>query len=288
MNAPLDPRPAPERWSRVFVTRPAAEAGAWVEALRARGWPVQALPLIDIAEPRDRQTLDALHQARAHWLDWNALMFVSPAAVHHFFAQAVPVSPTPEPGTRFWAPGPGTARVLAEALTQHGVSPACIDAPPTDAAQFDSEHLWPVVAGQVRSGSRLLVVRGASMEAPLDERNGPVGNGRDWLIQRCQALGATVDACVAYERHAPRWTPALRAEAEAGTAAGSLWLFSSSEALLHLSEALPLADWSRAAALCTHDRIAASARATGFARVIGSRPALSDVLGTLESAWSHS
>ena len=285
---PSHPRPAPERWSRLFVTRPTAEAEAWVDALLARGWPVQALPLIDIVEPRDRQTLEALHQARAHWLDWTALMFVSPAAVHHFFAQAVPVSATPEPGARFWAPGPGTARVLAEALQQHGVSPACIDAPPADAAQFDSEHLWPVVASQVRSGSRVLVVRGASVAAPLDAINGAAGSGRDWLIQRCLAQGATVDACVAYERHAPRWTPKLRAEAEAGTAAGALWLFSSSEALAHLSEGLPQADWSRATALCTHERIEASARAAGFAHVIGSRPALSDVLGTLESAWSHS
>jgi uroporphyrinogen-III synthase len=272
----------------VFVTRPAAEAEAWVDALRARGWPVCALPLIDIVEPQDGQTLDALRGARARWLDWNALMFVSPAAVHHFFAQAVPVSPTPEPGTRFWAPGPGTARVLAEVLERHGVSAACIDAPPADAAQFDSEHLWPVVAPQMRTGSRLLVVRGASKAAPADEHNGPVGNGRDWLIERCQARGASVDACVAYERHAPRWTPALRAEAEAGAAVGSLWLFSSSEALAHLREALPQADWSRAAALCTHERIAASARAAGFAQVIGSRPALSDVLGTLESVRSHS
>lgn len=272
----------------MFVTRPEAEAGAWVDALRVRGWPAWALPLIDIAEPRDRQTLDALQQARARWLDWNALMFVSPAAVHHFFAQAVPVSPSPEPGTRFWAPGPGTARVLAEALKQHGVSAACIDSPPADAAQFDSEHLWPVVASQLRSGGRVLVVRGASVAATPDAHNGPAGSGRDWLIQRCQAQGATVDACVAYERHAPHWTPRLRAEAEAGTAAGTLWLFSSSEALAHLSEGLPQADWSRAAALCTHERIAASARAAGFAQVIGSRPALSDVLGTLESAWSHS
>lgn len=276
------------RWSRVFVTRPAAEAEAWVDALRARGWPVRALPLIDIAEPQDSQTLNDLQRARAHWLEWNALMFVSPAAVHHFFAQAVPVSSTPEPGTRFWAPGPGTARVLAEALEQHGVSAACIDAPPADAAQFDSEHLWPVVASQMHSGSRLLVVRGASRAAPADERNGLVGNGRDWMIERCQAQGASVEACAAYERHAPHWTPALRAEAEAGTAAGSLWLFSSSEALAFLREALPQADWSRAAALCTHERIEASARAAGFAQIIGSRPALSDVLSTLESARSQS
>lgn len=257
-------------------------------ALTARGWAARALPLIDIVEPRDRQILATLNQVRAHWLDWSALMFVSPAAVHHFFAQAVPVSPTPEPATRFWAPGPGTARVLAEALVQHGVSPACIDAPPADAAQFDSEHLWPVVAPQVRGDTRLLVVRGASVEAALDERRGPAGNGRDWLIQRCQSQGATVEACVAYERHAPRWTPALRAEAEAGAAAGSLWLFSSSEALAHLSEGLPQTDWSHAAAICTHERIAASARAAGFVQVIRSRPALSDVLGTLESAWSLS
>ena len=283
-SAPIDA----VRWSRLFVTRPAAEAQAWVQSLRSQGWPALALPLIDIVEPQDKPTRAALTHARAHWADWDALMFVSAAAVNHFFSPSMPVSTRPLPGTRFWAPGPGTARALARALAPLGLDASHIDAPPDDAAQFDSEHLWPVVADQVRAGHRLLVVRGASEGSPATVPTDLAGRGRDWMIQRCEAHGSSVQACVAYERHAPTWTDRQRAEAEAGAAPGSLWLFSGSEAVHNLTVTLPGRDWSHATALCTHDRIAATARAAGFGRILVGRPALADVLRTLESVQSHS
>lgn len=286
MGAPSEPFSAP-RWSRLFVTRPATEAQAWAQSLRERGWPALALPLIDIAEPQDKPARDALDRARAQWADWDALLFVSAAAVSHFFSPAVLASARSPHHTRFWAPGPGTARALARALAPLGMGAAQIDAPPDDAAQFDSEHLWPVVADQVRAGHRLLVVRGASEGAPSTGPTDRAGQGRDWMIQRCEGHGSSVQACVAYERHAPNWTDEQRALAETGTGPGSLWLFSGSEALNHLTGALPGRDWSQAAALCTHDRIAATARAAGFGRILISRPALPDVLRTLESAQSH-
>lgn len=282
-----DPIPPALRWSRLYVTRPVAEAAAWVQALRAEGWLAFALPLLDIAEPKDRATREALERARARWADWDALMFVSVAAVDHFFSGSVPAASSPPSPTRFWAPGPGTARALAKALAPLGVAASCIDVPPDDAAQFDSEHLWPVVADQVRVGHRLLVVRGASVLAPPSSLSGQIGHGRDWMIRRCESHGSQVQACVAYERHAPRWSSEQFAEAAAGTQPGSLWLFSGSEALNHLTQALPGLEWSCAAALCTHDRIAASARAAGFGKILVSRPSLTDVLRTLESESSH-
>lgn len=286
MGAPSGPFAA-TRWSRLIVTRPATEAQVWVQALRERGWPALALPLIDIVEPQDAPTRDALNRARARWADWDALLFVSAAAVTHFFSPTVPASTRSPPRTRFWAPGPGTARALARALAPLGMDATQIDAPPDDAAQFDSEHLWPVVADQVRAGHRLLVVRGASEGASSTGPSDRAGQGRDWMIQRCQDHGSSVQACVAYERHAPNWTAEQRAQAEASAAPGSLWLFSGSEALNHLTSALPGRDWSHAVALCTHDRIAATARAAGFGRILVSRPALPDVLRALESAQSH-
>ena len=57
---------------RLIVTRPAAEATSWVQALQAQGWPAQALPLIDISEPHDAATLDLLQHWRSHWLDMDA------------------------------------------------------------------------------------------------------------------------------------------------------------------------------------------------------------------------
>jgi uroporphyrinogen-III synthase len=292
---------ARERLQRVIVTRPEPEASVWAQALRVAGWPAQALPLMEIAEPTDAATQQRLQQARAHWLDADAIMFVSAAAVQHFFSAAVQAPQASQAAsvrTRFWAPGPGTARVLAQALAVRGLGTEHIDAPAADAVQFDSEALWPVVAPQLKPGQRIWIVRGASKSAAApSEPSDPsasepaaqalAGNGRDWLIQQCQAAGAQVQACVAYERRAPPSTPALQALLQSATASGSLWLFSSSEALVHLRQLAPAAVWTQASALATHPRIAASARAAGFGHVIDTRPALPDVLRALESTASR-
>ncbi|WP_247596867.1 uroporphyrinogen-III synthase [Hydrogenophaga sp. PAMC20947] len=280
------------RLQRLMVTRPDADALLWTRSLMDRGWPALALPLIAIGPPRSPEVQRALSRARAQWLTWNALMFVSGAAVKHFFSTEVSA---PAPGqlveTRFWAPGPGTARSLAQALASHGVEPARMDSPSADAPQFDSEALWPVVRGQLRPGSRVLVVRGSSdpLEgtAPrLQDTPAQAGQGRDWLMGQCEAAGATVDACVAYERCSPTWSPAELALAAAAAEPGSLWLFSSSEALQHLQQALPNADWSSSSALVTHPRIAQAARSAGFLDVQESRPSLDDVVRALKSHWS--
>ena len=285
------------RMDRVIVTRPAAEADHWVQALRASGWQAEALPLIDITEPVDPSTQIALAQHRRRWWQADALMFVSAAAVRHFFAREVAAPPTQHLlTTRFWAPGPGTARALAQALAGLGISADCIDAPPADAAQFDSEHLWPVVAAQLHTGARVLMVRGQSPElddlraAPRGTQRDAAlpGTGRDWLIQRCEAAGARVEACVAYERRAPVLSVAEHALIQDAGGVGQLWLFSSSEALTHLQALAPGHDWSSATALATHPRITAGARAAGFGLVIESRPALPDVVSALKSRQSSS
>lgn len=284
MNATTARRPEPGRVARLIVTRPATEAAQWVQVLHAHGWPAHALPLIDIGEPTSEQARAALQAWRADWQRADALMFVSGAAVSHFFADGV-APPTAPITTRFWAPGPGTVRLLAQALTTLGVAVDRIDSPPDDAAQFDSEHLWPVVAPQVRAGSRILIVRGLSVNAPPGA--GPVaGNGRDWLIHQCEAAGARIDGCIAYERRPPVLGEGDEQRMLEATKAGSVWLFSSSEALAALRLLQPQAHWGAATALATHPRIAQAARETGFGHVIESRPSLNDVLRALESERS--
>ncbi|MEX1167738.1 MAG: uroporphyrinogen-III synthase, partial [Hydrogenophaga sp.] len=134
-----------------MVTRPEVEAVRWAVSLGHAGWPAQAFPLMSIGAPSALETLRALDEARAHWSQWDALMFVSGAAVAHFFAQGC-VPALNGSRTRFWAPGPGTGKALAEALHGVGIGANRIDAPPTDAAQFDSEALWPMVSGQMGPG----------------------------------------------------------------------------------------------------------------------------------------
>jgi uroporphyrinogen-III synthase len=103
--------------------------------------------------------------------------------------------------------------------------------------------------------------------------------GREFLADALRAQGARVQALQAYRRQAPAWSSAQRALLDAALAepADHLWLLSSSEALDHLDRLVPEASWAGSQALCTHQRIAARARALGFGRVDCIAPGL-DVL----------
>ena len=281
MNAGM-PKPALQHF---YVTRPVLEASVWVDALRAAGWPAQALPLIDITSPSDEATRLALDRMREHAHEFDALMFVSGAAVTHFFDGLAPR--TWRKDTRFWAPGPATARRLREALRVQGVSADQIDAPPNDAPNFDSEALWPVVQPWVRPGTRVLLVRGAGEQADQAASGGLPGAGRDWLMAQCRAAGAVVQGCVAYQRLPPAWTQASLARVRQAAASGHVWLFSSSQALDHLAAMPAPPDWRHGSAVVTHPRIAERARSLGFGQVVIVRPTVEDVLAALESGWSH-
>jgi len=248
----------------VLVTRPATEAARWVGDLRARGLDAVALPLIAIEAVEDPALLAA---ARARVAGYSALMFVSAAAVAHFFDN-------PElgkSGQRFWATGPGTAR----ALEQVGVPLSCIDAPASDAASFDSEALWARVAAQVRPGTRVLIVRGGESAAK------PAG--RDWLAREIAAAGGVCDAVVAYRRLPPVFGEAERRIARDAATGRAIWLFSSSEAIANLLRAMPGADWRSARAIATHARIGEVARGAGFGRVMISSPSMAALVASIES-----
>lgn len=252
---------------RLIVTRPAAEAARWVQQLAARGVAAAALPLIDIvAEPPN----GALAAARARLGEWQAAMFVSGNAVTAFFQPNVAMTGAlvalPAIETRAWSPGPGTTAALLGA----GWPAERIDAPAADAPQFDSESLWARVAPQARPGVRVLLVRGAGADG--------VPAGRDWLATRLRAAGVQVDQVAAYRRMAPRFGAAERALAQAAAQDGSVWLFSSSEAVANLVRCLPAQPWQGARALATHPRIAAAARSAGFAQVHESRPTLEAIV----------
>ncbi|PUA95771.1 uroporphyrinogen-III synthase [Acidovorax sp. 107] len=267
---------------RVIVTRPNREAAHWVEQLGAHGIQAVALPLIAIGPCTDAAALRALDAARANPSAYRALMFVSGNAVVHFFDQNRPDAPDfyafVATKTRAWAPGPGTAR----ALEQVGVPRSAIDGPAPDAPQFDSEALWQQVAPQVRPGDRVLIVRGRSA-TPQGAHESPQGNGRDWLAQQIEARGGQVEFVVAYQRGAPHFAAHEVALAQQATQDGSIWLLSSSEAVAHLAQTLPGQHWGAAQALATHPRIAEAARAAGFGTVRECRPALEDVVASIES-----
>jgi uroporphyrinogen-III synthase len=269
---------------RVIVTRVQPQAGLWVQKL-ASVHDAVALPLI---ETRGLSDPAALISAWQHWTDYVAVMFVSSHAVHYFYASKPALSHIKHElnaiKTRAWATGPGTR----DALLEQGVPVDLVDSPPVEGGQFDSEALWLQVQAQIESGARVLIVRGDTRgdddaTVPESSAGGIPGVGRDWLALRLQAAGAQVDFVVAYRRGAPVWTPAEVALAVAGADDGSVWVFSSAEAVENLRALLPDQHWTNARAVVTHPRIAAAARQIGFGVVSESRPTLPRVLASIES-----
>jgi len=252
---------------RVVVTRPESEARRWIDDLRRRGFDVLALPLIAIAPAVDPEPLRLAWRKLA---GYRAAMFVSGNAVQQFFLLQ-PAGVQWPAGTRAWAPGLGTRAALLEA----GVPESLIDTPPMDSAQFDSETLWQAVASQIAPGDPVLIVRGGDVLS--------ASKGRDWLGDQVAAAGARVETVAAYVRLAPSFDGQQSAQAREAASDGSVWLFSSSQAIGFLGQALPGQAWSAARAVATHPRIAQAAHALGFGVVCESRPSLDAIVAALES-----
>ena len=263
---------------RLLVTRPEPQASAWAEQLRTLGLDAQALPLIDIQGPADPGPVQALwrqlHQARL-------LMFVSPSAVEWFF-RLRPADCVWPAQTLAAAPGPGTARALAQTAADAGLSLPQIICPGEDAAQFDSETLWPLLQALDWQGQTVWTISGGDRQD---------AKGRAWLSQQLRSRGAQVTSLLTYQRSAAHWSPEEQALAHAAAQnpPGHHWLFSSSEAIDHLIGTLmPGQSWQEATALATHPRIAERARLAGFGQVIATRATPEAVVAALRPARSGS
>lgn len=273
---------------RVIVTRPQAQALLWVQALAGHGIDALAVPLIEIRPLADTSAVCAAWRRIDRC---QALMFVSAAAVDHFFAARPAhggIATAPD-GPRFWATGPGTVA----ALVHHGVRPDRIDAPGPDSERFDSEALWRVVGARVQASWQVMLVRGADRDVSRDAPPtagagahcgaGIRGQGRDWLATQLAQCGARVDFVVAYWRAAPAAHALRQALHDHGVGDGAVWLFTSGQAIAHLQACLAGHDWSRSRAIASHVRIADAARAAGFGVVRESRPALADMVASIKS-----
>jgi uroporphyrinogen-III synthase len=230
---------------RFIVTRPAAQAAGWVQALHAAGADAVSLPLIGIEPLHDTAGIAAAWRSLS---GHDLVMFVSANAVEQFFAarparvnwpEALPAGST----------GPGTTKALHAAGVQR------VEEPDAAAGRHDSEALWQRLSAWPWQGRSVLIVRGEQ--------------GRDWLADTLRAHGAAVQALAAYRRLPPVADAAARATIATALAEPETtrWLFSSSEALQHLAALAPGADWRPGHAWCSHPRIAASARAAGFGHV---------------------
>jgi uroporphyrinogen-III synthase len=261
-----------------------------VQGLQAQGLQVQSFPLIEIGDALQSEQRAVLQARVLEACEFAVCMWVSANAVHYFFqsnkalghlniAQAAIKSvasfvPPEAPLLRHWATGPGTVQALAA----HGVPVEQIDAPDAQAAQWDSEALWARVHTQVQAGCKLLILRGEDIGTP--------NFSRDWLASQVRAAGGEVEFAAVYQRRAPRFSPQQTALAQQAASDGSVWVFSSSQAVAHLprwASAQVGGIWSQARCVATHPRIAHAAQALGFAVVCTSRPSVQDVAQSIKS-----
>ena len=262
---------------RVVVTRARADAPALAQALEATGLTVVCIPWLALEElPASALSVDAeaLLQARA-------LMVVSAQAAQALarrdvdWGERLRAAWAQRQGPRVWAPGPTTVKALLAA----GVPATKIDAPPEDAAQFDSEHLWPQVREQLHAGDRVVFLRGEGAEV--------TGAGRDGLWRWCTERGAQPVTALVYRRGLPQWSAQERAQFDDCVGDASVcWLASSSMALQQLPALTPWAGawWRSACVMATHPRIAQTARDMAWARVLQSTPRVADLCATLQQA----
>jgi uroporphyrinogen-III synthase len=135
--------------------------------------------------------------------------------------------------------------------------------------------LWQIVRPQLSAATQVLFVRGGDADGQ------PAG--RDWLAAQVAAAGAQQQTVVAYRRVQPAWGDDERRTALAAAHDGSVWLFSSSQAIGNLRQALPQANWSGARAIATHPRIAQRASEAGFGQVLHSSAEFDAMVASIES-----
>ena len=233
----------------VVITRPRQQADALAQAVAALGRTAVVLPLLEIAPVQDAAPLRA---ALAELAEFALVAFVSPNAIDAAFAH-LPAWPA---RVALAVVGEGSRAALA----RHGVTGAAYTIFSPDGAHSDSEHLLANLDLPALAGRRVLIVRG--------------DGGRELLADALRAAGARVEAVAAYRRSVPPLTPQLGARLRALLAGQNDWIITSSEALRGLADLVgrlaPSGELDALRAqhlIVPHARIAATARALGFARV---------------------
>lgn len=220
----------------VVITRPAGTAAVLARRVRAGAGTPLLLPGLSLRAIDDSQ-LPA--QMRAALKD-DCLVFTSPAAVR-FAAALLPLRTR----ATVFAVGQGTAR----ALHRHGV-------PAQAPSRQDSEGLLGLPALQDLHGKRVALIG-----AP---------GGRGLLREQLVARGARLRELHVYRRVPPRLDRRHAAAVMALPRSAQL-LLSSAEALHNIAACLPPPAWARlqaVVAVVSSERLAAAARAAGFARIV--------------------
>jgi uroporphyrinogen-III synthase len=225
----------------VLVTRPAHQAVALAQAIRAAGGTAFEFPALGV----EAVSLDELSVPLARLAEADIAVFISPNAAQ-FGMAAIRASDALPGAIRVFAVGPGTAR----ALQAQGVSGVI-----TSNGQ-DSEALLALPQLQDVAGKRVVIVRGVG--------------GRVLLAETLRKRGAQVDLMECYRRLRPQAdaAPLLARWQVGGIDAVTV---TSAETLHNLAALLGEAGMPLLAAtplFAPHEKIAEAARRFGIAHVV--------------------
>jgi uroporphyrinogen-III synthase len=174
----------------IVVTRPAHQAAALADMIRAAGGRPLLYPVIEIADIEDARPFDAIIERLD---EFDRAIFVSPNAVDKALNRINARRKLPA-ALKFAAVGRGTVRALA----RFGVTGV------TAPERFDSEALLELPGLTAVAGQHVVIFRGEG--------------GRDALGVALTARGARVEYAECYRRTLPQAAPAPLLEAwEAGT-----------------------------------------------------------------------
>lgn len=225
----------------VLVTRPASQAAALAQAIRAAGGTAFEFPALEI----EAVQLDELSAPLARLAEADIAIFISPNAAR-FGMDAIRMGGTLPAAIGVFAVGPGTARALHAQGVGGVITPD----------GHDSEALLALPQLQEVAGKRVVIVRGAG--------------GRALLAATLRARGARVEYLECYRRLRPQAdaTPLLARWQAGGIDAVTV---ASAETLHNLAALLGEAGRPLLAAtplFAPHEKIAEAARRFGIAHAI--------------------
>lgn len=248
----------------IVVTRPRHQAADLLRAIEDAGGRPLLFPLLEIGPASDPAPLAA---AARQLTGYRFAAFVSPNAVAHALPVLLAQGAWPA-GLTPLAVGQSTVRALAEQGVTGALAPR---------ERFDSEALLalPELAPERVRGTRVAIFRG--------------DGGRELLAETLRERGAAVDCIACYTRLPPAGDlgELLAAWRRGGLDAVTV---SSSEGFRYLVERLDAVGraYLRATPIFVpHARIAETARAAGFRRVVLTPPADAGLLAGLRAYnWS--
>lgn len=248
---------APLAGITLVVTRPAAQAGRFIELANSLGARCVAFPTLEI-EPL---AVDPASRARLRSHDWDWAIFTSSNAVDHGWAALA--------GTTV-ARCAAVGRATARALEARG---RAVDARPDTA---NSEGMLALPEFGDVAGQRVLLVKGSG--------------GRDLMQREFTARGAEVLELAVYRRQLAAPAPSAHEQLRSALRVPGTWIAATSAEVLEALLQLVGDEWhallAGSALLVPGERVAAAARRVGWRGPIVTAPTAEDA-AMLEALREH-